>query len=156
MPLAGCAVARVPPAEARPLVERHEWLGALNTVPIAIYGLLAPSGELLDVASFGMPNGTASRNLCGPQWRDRVIALERGCCAAWAAPNAASYLISRAVKAVGALGYAVVVAYADPAAGELGVVYQACGWHFLGAGPGRPGHRWKARLDGGPWLSNQQ
>ena len=156
MPLAGCTVTRISVAEARPLIERHEFLGRLNSVPVVIYGLQSPAGELLGVASFGMPMGTASRDVCGPAWRDRTIALERGACVPWAHPHAASFLISRAVKAIVALGYAVVVAYADPAAGEVGTIYQALNWLYLGQGPGRPGHRWRARYLGGPWLSDRR
>jgi len=53
----------------------------------------------------------------------------------WAPRNAASFLISRAVKLVRCLlGIERFFAYADPEAGEYGGVYQACGWHYLGQG----------------------
>jgi hypothetical protein len=47
--------------------------------------------------------------------------------------------------------------YCDPMAGEIGVVYQACGWIHLGQGPGRTSKgRWRF-FSGreGKWLSER-
>ena len=69
--------------------------------------------------------------------------LEAGCCVHYAPPNAASFLISHAVKLVRDLfGVDRFFAYADPEAGEYGAVYQAANWHYLGQGlNGKRGYR---------------
>jgi hypothetical protein len=46
-------------------------------------------------------------------------------------------------------GWRIFYAYSDPAAGEIGTIYQACNWIYLGVGPGHGAtrERWK-RPDG--------
>jgi len=126
--LDGCTVSPVTRAQAKPIILRYEWLGTLGRAKVW-YGLHAPDGELLGVVGFG---GTAPRDLPGS------IILERGACVHWAPKNAASFLIRRAVRlAHREHGWTTFVAYADPDAGEIGTVYQACGWSYLGQGAGR-------------------
>lgn len=104
----------------------------------ASYALMAPDGALLGCVCFGLPGGTRAGNVCGPEFGALAICLERGACVHYAPRNAASFLIQRAVRlASQAHGWAIFYAYADPSAGELGVVYQAAGWHYLGQGVGR-------------------
>jgi hypothetical protein len=112
----------------------------------ACYGLRTSEGELAGVVVFGPGHGTASVDICGPEWRHKTIALLRGACVHWAHPHAASYLISRACRLAAAeFGWRVLYAYADRAAGEVGIVYQACNWRYLGVGNGRTGKppRWR-------------
>jgi hypothetical protein len=67
------------------------------------------------------------------------IVLERGACTLWSAPNTASWFIPKAVTmAAQDRGWQIFYAYADPAAGEVGTIYRACSWTYLGQGsPGR-------------------
>jgi hypothetical protein len=46
--------------------------------------------------------------------------------------NSASYLITEACKQMTLRGYNIFVGYADPMAGERGVIYQSCGWLHCG------------------------
>jgi len=47
--------------------------------------------------------------------------------------NAASFLISRACKMAAVdKGWRIFFAYADPEAAELGTMYQACNWLYIG------------------------
>ena len=131
--LDGCTVEVIEEREARPIILRYEWLGTVG-VPSVCTGLREPQGELIGVALFGHPGSPEAGDICGPDVP--TLCLTRGACVHWAHPHAASYLISRAVKLSGA---EVVYAYADPAAGELGTVYQACGWLYLGQNVGRKG-----------------
>lgn len=85
-------------------------------------------GELAAVAIFGTPS----------KLPDGIIVLERGACAHWAHPHAASWFIPRAVKQAAVdHGWRIFFAYADPTAGEIGTVYQACNWIYTGQTPGR-------------------
>ena len=57
----------------------------------------------------------------------------------WAHPHAASFLIPKACKlAAKAFGWRIFNAYADSTAGEIGTVYQAVNWLYLGIGAGAP------------------
>lgn len=155
--LDGAQVVRVSNEWASDIILRYEWLGTMNRAVIC-YGLLAACGTPLGVCCFGMPQGTNSRLLCGPEWRDRTIALERGACVHFAHPHAGSFLIARAVKLLAQdTPYRVIFAYSDEQAGEIGTIYQASNWLYLGV-TGRDGRgRWKARRkDGdGKWQSSR-
>jgi hypothetical protein len=142
----GSTVERVPFAEAKAIILRYEWLRSMPTGTRACYGLRSPSGELLGVAAFARGPAPESADLCGPEHRDLTICLARGACVHWAPPNAASFLIARACElAAQQFGWRIFFAYADPTAGEIGAVYQACNWLYLGVGVGRRSRsgRWR-------------
>ena len=59
--------------------------------------------------------------------------IQRGACAAWTPKNLGSRLVSFAVKQmVENTEKRLFFAYADPAAGEIGTIYQACNFSYLG------------------------
>jgi hypothetical protein len=162
--LAGCSVVPVTIAEAAAVILRYEWLGTMPTRPRACYGLRTAAGEIAGAVVFGDGPGTASRNVCGPEWRARAVALERGACVHWAHEHAGSFLVAGACRAAAAAeGWRVFFAYADPAAGEAGVIYRACGWRWLGASVGR-GQRWRyvftapngRRVSDRAWLAHRK
>jgi hypothetical protein len=142
--------------DARNVIVAHEYLGALGSPEFA-YGLFF--GEhLAGVVCFGSTAGTKVRaSVCGAEHADKVISLTRGCCLPWADPPrkssdgrvhtgaAASYLISAACRQLTARGYHVFVAYADPQAGERGVIFRSC--NFLYCGPTSPTEKFR-RPDG--------
>lgn len=151
MSLDGCQVVPITSAEAASVILVYEWLGTLGRAA-ATYGLRAPDGELLGVACFGWPSAPESRDICGREYRDVAVCLERGACVHWAPANAASFLITNATKAASRdHSWDIFYAYADPEAGEIGTVYQACNWLYIGQGvgrtPGRPREYW-VRPDG--------
>jgi hypothetical protein len=111
--------------EARAFIKEYEYLGTLGH-PRACYGARDPFGELAAVASFGAPAFTQDK---------RVIVLERGACAPWAHRHTASWFIPKAcAMASRDHGWQIFKAFADPDAGELGTIYQACGWTYCGQG----------------------
>jgi hypothetical protein len=131
--LAGCYVEEVTTGEARQLILRYEWLAKMPVRPAASYGLKTATGALLGVAVFGWTGSPQSRDICGKDNRSLAICLERGACAPDAPDNAASFLVSRAIKMAAAdQGWRIFFAYADPQAGEVGTIYQACNWLFIG------------------------
>lgn len=97
--------------------------------------------ELAGVVCFGHPQGTIV-NLFGKENADKVYWLARGACAHWAHPHSASFLINAACKAFHRpwtngrgepmLPKFVFLATADSDAGEIGTVYQASNWLYLG------------------------
>ena len=135
--LAGCYVKAIPAVEAKPIIMKYEWLGTMGR-SAASYGLYTEAGELIGVALFGWPGGVESRDICGKENRHLAVCLERGACVHWAHQHAASFLISRAVKlASDQHGWRIFYAYSDEEAGEIGTVYQACNWIYIGQGVGR-------------------
>jgi hypothetical protein len=57
----------------------------------------------------------------------RIITLARGACVPWAHPHAASKLIRRSMDLLPER-YKIVTASVDRLAGEIGTIYQACGF----------------------------
>jgi hypothetical protein len=128
--LDGYTVEMIARGDAAPLIRQYEWLGNIGRSTIFV-GLFSPERELQGAVCFGHgPAGTIRKKLGGP-----ALCLERGACVHWAPKNAASFLISRAVKLVHRMtGVERFFAYADPEAGEYGGIYQAAGWIYLGQG----------------------
>jgi hypothetical protein len=135
--LSGAIVEAVSRAEAESIVLRYEWLGTVGQGASAFYGLKI-NGELLGVACFGVGGSREARNICGPEYISSVVCLMRGACVPWAPKNAASFLIRNACyQASQDRGWKMFFAYSDPAASEIGTVYQAANWFYLGQGIGR-------------------
>jgi hypothetical protein len=136
--LEGSAVEQISYADAKAVILRYEWLRTMPAGTRACYGLRTPSGELIGVAVFAAGPAPESSDLCGREHREKTICLARGAGVHWAHPHAASFLIARACRLAHAeFGWTVFHAYADPTAGEIGTVYQACNWLYLGVGVGR-------------------
>jgi len=127
---------------ARDLILTYEWLKTLPKISefSGTFGLYDPSyskREPIGVVMFGYGSGNRARLVCGEEYTDKAICLERGACVHWAPKNAASFLISQACSQMRDLcGWKIFYAYADPEAGEIGTVYQACNWLYIGQGVG--------------------
>lgn len=132
---------------AKPFIEKWEWLGTLGTMKFA-YGLYF--GYKLGVVLVFSKTTTwqAEVSICGEEYRDKVILLARGAAANWAPPNANSYAIAQTLKAVEKdTPYRIVLAYSDRRAGEVGTIYQALNWLFIGWGATGKDHVPKALVD---------
>jgi hypothetical protein len=132
-------VKKITNQEAAAVILKYEWLGTMGR-PQACYGLfwdINSKPVLGGVVCFGRSPGTRASDLCGPEFTHLAIALERGACVHWAPKNAASWFIPKAIElASKEFGWKIFYAYSDPAAGEIGTIYQACNWIYLGIGPG--------------------
>lgn len=146
--------------EARTFILKYEWLGNMGTT-VRAFGLFF-ADELAAVECFGHPGSTAITNICGEEHADKVYWLARGACAHWAHPHSASYLINEACKQMGKPWKTrdgkdkpakfVFLATADSDAGEIGTVYQASNWIYIGKTtsdrmflkPGQPPERAKS------------
>ena len=143
--------------EATAFIKRYEWLNTLGH-PSACYGARDRiTGEIVAVAVFGKPNLQSTlvcrriKNITKLTDEDRayiatVACLERGACAHWAHPHTASWFIPRVLKlAHEQHGWKIFYAYSDMNAGEIGTIYQACNWLYIGQGNGRGLLRGKVR-----------
>lgn len=121
---------------AEPFIETYEYLGNIAAIYTAGYGLYWGI-RLGAVCIFSLPSAKQMTLCCGEENSDKVAQLTRGACAFWTPPNTSSFLISRALNALEKeTPYRVVIAYADPRAGEIGTVYQATNWLYTGLGSG--------------------
>jgi len=139
--LNGFSVKRISKGESKTIILEYEWLGTMGRA-YACYGLFK-GAKLLGAINFGVPSSHESRNICGLELSPKSICLERGACSHLAPSNAASFFIVRAVEMASKdFGWEIFYAYSDPEAGEIGTVYQACNWFYIGQGVGRdPGRR---------------
>ena len=162
--LDGATVERITNQEAADIILTYEWLQRMGSGTKVCYGLKL-DGELLGVACFGTGTYKEARMICIPNWTnrldpaerrrlievekeervyiDKTVSLMRGACVPWAPKNSASFLIRWACKqAYKDFGWEIFFAYSDEAAGEIGTVYQASNWFYLGKNVGRkrPGH----------------
>jgi hypothetical protein len=117
--------------EAKNLILANEWLGNMGTTEFT-FGLFF-GAYLGGAICFGSTAGTNTKNsVCGAEHADKVLTLSRGACVHWAHPHSASFLINAACREMTKKGYHIFVAYSDPAANEIGTVYQASNWLYCG------------------------
>ncbi len=113
---------------------RHEWLGSMPHRPthrfIATY-----KGHLAGVIIMATPN--AFSNLLGKENRDLEKLISRGACISWSPKNLGSSLIMFSIRwMVKNSSFRFFTAYSDTEARELGTIYQACNFIYLGQSSG--------------------
>jgi hypothetical protein len=95
------------------------------------FGLFDKSGVLHGVCTFGRP---ASRPLCvgicGKEYAENVIELNRLCVNDGAPENTTSYFVSKCLKSLP--DNTIVVSFADTEQGHIGVIYQATNFIYTG------------------------
>ena len=114
--------------ESLPLILKYEWLGTLPINFTKFVGLYFDN-YLVGVSCFHNTKISGKYSLFGyDAW-----CLGRGACVHFAPNWAGSFLVSSACKLLfGKLNPVFIVAYSDYDAGEIGTIYQACNWTFLG------------------------
>jgi hypothetical protein len=111
--------------EHRKFIERYEWLGTcgfgVRYVFTARY-----NGLLGGVVMIAEPNSY--------QFDKKLEALiQRGACASWTPKNLGSRLVMFSCRwMVNNTEKRIFTAYSDPDAGEIGTIYQACNFDYLG------------------------
>lgn len=133
------ATARVRPISrklAESIILRYEWLGTLP--PVQRYFGIFFGAYLAGVTAVAVGNGTAgafTSKQYGLVGRE-LATLTRGACVHWAPPGTNSKLVAWTVRLLRELepGAKLLVAYADEEAGEIGTIYQASGWTYIGLG----------------------
>ena len=115
-------------------IERHEWLGTLSqytTHWFACYHNDIIAGVIL----FNMPN--AFSKMLGENTKKLERLISRGACISWSPKNLASSFLMWCIKwMVNNTDYRLFTAYSDPTAKELGTIYQACNFYYMGCKSG--------------------
>jgi group I intron endonuclease len=80
---------------------------------------------------------------------DKLILLSRGVCLWWTPKNTASYFISKATDWLKKnTKYRIITATVDPAAGEVGTIYQSLNWKYVGVMSGNYYHKKESKRFG--------
>jgi hypothetical protein len=115
----------------RSIIERFEYLGKMPAVARYAFGLFF--GERIGgVAVFGDEYCENLGNWDRYGFTGKIIALLRGACLPWAHSHSASKLIRKSMALLPER-YRVITATCCAVAGEVGTVYQAAGFDFVGA-----------------------
>tara|TARA_Y100001963_G_C6731568_1_gene424218 strand:- start:561 stop:1355 length:795 start_codon:yes stop_codon:yes gene_type:complete len=118
---------------AKKIILKYEWLGTMGTTQIH-YGIFFDD-YCAGVVCFGFFQAMAGySNFVGNDYGSKGIQLTRGACVHWAHPHSGSKLIGASLRDLKKRGYKFVVAFSDPEAGEIGTLYQATNWYYLGFG----------------------
>ncbi len=139
---------------ASKIIEEYEYLGTMPNAPMKAYGIFW-DGNCGGVVVFGAVSPpSVSESVISQPYCEKVIQLGRGACVHWAHPHSASKLIAFGLRQIEKEGWQIVIAYADPDAGEIGTVYQASNWIYCGLTAKRPdyfcnGIRWVGHMQKG-------
>lgn len=116
--------------EIEEFILRYEWLGTMPPYPTHFF-IAKHRGELASVLIYTMPN--AFSKYLGEKTKDIERLLARGASASWTPKNLASAMIAWSTDYMAKnTQYRMFSAYSDPTAKELGTVYQASNWIYLG------------------------
>ena len=111
-------------------IEKYEWLGKMPARPT--HRFTAMFGSLIAGAVVMATPNTFS-NLLGKESRDMEKLISRGACSAWAPKGLNSKLVMASVRWMAKnTDFRIFTAYSDPEAKELGTIYQACNFYYLG------------------------
>ena len=118
--------------EVKEFIERHEWLAKLPNRPTHRFtARLKKNGTLAGTIIMATPN--AFSNLLGKENTDKEKLISRGACISWGPKNLGSWLIMSSLRwMVENTEFRYFTAYSDPEAKELGTIYQACNFTYLG------------------------
>jgi hypothetical protein len=140
-------------AKTKEFIKRHEWLGKMPTRPthrfIATY-----KGHLAGVIVMATPNSFS--NLLGKENRHLEKLISRGACISWSPKNLGSALVMFAIRwMVKNTSFRLFTAYSDTEAWELGTIYQACNFIYLGQNSGARVEYFDPLNPGRGWFSDR-
>jgi hypothetical protein len=120
-------VAPIQSYETEPwLLNKHY---AKRMCPISYAFGLYQNDQLVGVVTYGVPSSSTLRSgICGVEYSENVVELNRLCCENEA--NRASFLVGRSLRMLPKP--LIVVSYADTEQGHVGYVYQATNFIYTG------------------------
>lgn len=116
--------------EASDFIKRYEWLGTVGSFPTHWFSARY-KGLLGGVIIMGMPNSFSK--MLGENTKEIERLIARGASASWCPFNLGSRFLSWAIKwMVQNTQYRLFTCYSDPQAKEIGSIYQALNFYYLG------------------------
>ena len=118
---------------ATAIIHRYEWLGTMahSDVHFGIFFGQFCAGVTCVCTNGGGTAGAHAHKQFGIERRE-LATLVRGACVHWAPPNSNSKLVTWTCKLLAGRGQRLIWAFSDTDAGEIGTIYQACGWTCVG------------------------
>jgi len=111
-------------------IKRYEWLGKMPNRPTHRF-IATHNGEIGAVIIMSIPNSFSK--LLGNKTKDIERLISRGASTEWTPKNLGSSLIMWSIKWMSKnTQFKVFSAYSDPEAKELGTIYQACNFLYMG------------------------
>lgn len=111
-------------------IKRHEWLGTIPQYTTHWF-TARYKGILAGVTLMSVPNAFSKLLGEGTDRKERLIS--RGACISWSPKCLASAFLMWCIKwMVQNTEFRLFTAYSDPDAKELGTIYQACNFYYLG------------------------
>lgn len=131
--LANAVVRKINNETVRKVVVEEHYMHDLERRVVLAYGLYI-TDTLAGVASYGLPMANAWKIVPLVKDDKSLVELVRLAIYRWAPKNAGSYLIGASLRDIRRVraDWLVAIAYADPAFGHLGFVYQASNWAYFG------------------------
>lgn len=111
-------------------IKENEWLGT-SGMRSKLKFAACYKGKLCGALIFTLP--AAYSKMLGEDTKGKEILLARGACSSFTPVGLASCFIMWCIKyLVQTTDFRIFIGYSDPAAGEIGTIYQALNFYFLG------------------------
>jgi len=116
--------------QAQEFILRYEWLGSIPQRSTN-YFIARFKGVIGGVLIYTYPNSFTKK--LGEYSKNHERLLARGACAGWTPKGLASFFIMKSVRWLAKTkDIKFFTAYSDIEAGEIGTIYQACNFYYLG------------------------
>jgi len=112
------------------VILEYEWLKCMPSIVLHCYGIYFDD-YLGGVVVYGTEYAENLGKWNAYGYTNKIILLARGACLHWTPIGTASRLIMRSIKLL-PTKYRVITATVDELAGEIGTIYQACGFYYVG------------------------
>ena len=116
---------------AKKVIEEYEWLGCMPAITWFCYGIYFDNicgGVVVFSPEYIENLGRWDKY----DYTGKIILLSRGVCLHWTPINTNSKLIMAAIKMLPEK-YKIVTCTTDHLAGEIGTIYQACNFYYVGS-----------------------
>lgn len=120
---------------AEQVILKYEWLGTMVPTRHHFGLFFGPYCAGVTCVAVGTgTGGTGNARMFGLEPQQLAV-LARGACVHWAPNGANSRLVSWTCRLLSKARTArLILAYSDTDAGEIGTIYQACNWVYIGRG----------------------
>lgn len=116
---------------AKKIIEEYEWLGCMPAITWLCYGIFF-DGVIGGCVCYGPEYSENLGHWDKYGYTGKMILLSRGVCLHWTPINTNSRLIMQSIKLL-PKKYKVITCTTDHLAGEIGTIYQACNFVYVGS-----------------------
>jgi len=116
--------------EAKEIIEKYEWLGCMSAINLFYFGIFF-DGACGGCVVYGLEYSENLGVWDKYDYTGKMILLSRGVCVHWTPKNTGSKLIMESIRLLPEK-YKIVTCTVDALAGEIGTIYQACNFHYIG------------------------